>query len=420
MRSAGWAIGVLLACGCGASSRSDGGPDVDHVFDSGPIDVGNSDGGLVQLNDVSILFPLPEAADFPDALLAASTVGVGGAPLLPEAIYSRIGPISGSTGQTNGDSGSSGISAYRDLRVVAIRLDPCFAALQPDPHGAGCLNQLRLVFQEVRPGLDGHSQGFDSALHVFYRVSRDELVELAAAFGRLRAESRGGERLGPLQPHPVMRAQGPGGLMSRGVRALIVAHAGSQNITRITVLSAVSAGFQWTFSGFDFDQSQHETRMVIASLNTNFQTLSTGLANDLSGNFSPTTSSADDFTALASITRAAQLTAAQRQAAYDALLRIENPTRHSPETIDCAQCHLATPTDVLVARAKYSMSPVGNQNAFAADGAFVLPGEMAATFSADGQTTNVHAFSYFFNQPGINQRTVNESAAVAAYLNALR
>ncbi len=41
------------------------------------------------------------------------------------------------------------------------------------------------------------------------------------------------------------------------------------------------------------------------------------------------------------------------------------------------------------------------------------------SFDATKTPTNFHAFSHFERAPGIGQRTVNETAAIVAYLNAL-
>ena len=93
------------------------------------------------MNDVSILFPLTGA---PSSYLAASASGKRGV-LLPQALYDHVGHIAGSSGPIT--PGGGGDAAYTDLHVVAMRLDPCFASLAPDPHGDGCANQLRLIFQ---------------------------------------------------------------------------------------------------------------------------------------------------------------------------------------------------------------------------------------------------------------------------------
>jgi hypothetical protein len=54
---------------------------------------------------------------------------------------------------------------------------------------------------------------------------------------------------------------------------------------------------------------------------------------------------------------------------------------------------------------------------FAADGINVLASEMTATFDATARF-HLHAFSYSGTDPAINQRTVNETAAIVEYLSA--
>ena len=189
--------------------------------------------------------------------------------------------------------------------------------------------------------------------------------------------------------------------------------------TRITVLSATTTGFAWDFSGFDIEPSGVARPMRIASTNSTKQTLFSGFNSIIpSAQFTPETNHADNFAALANEQRADQLTVAQRATAYDALLRIENPSRHSPDTIDCISCHFSIHADVFVAQQHFSMTPSGNPNRY-------LPTSLAlrslATPTFDNSAGfNVHAFSYFGLKPGINQRAVNETAAVVEYLNANR
>jgi len=356
-------------------------------------------GGPIQLDDVTVVFPLSPQ------LLGASA-------LLPEGIYDAAGHIAGSSGHP--PPGGTGEALYKDLRVVAMRIDPCFASLAPDPHGNGCTNQLRLVFQEVKDG----SGAFDSALHAFYELSREDLVALAQSIASLRAANSSGERLGALGPHPIMVAQGPDGAMAKGVRALIQKYASASNLVRITELSMSNGGFDWSFSGFDL-AGMTLTPIAIPTLgaSTTKQTFFRGFGQQLQGSFSPATTSSDNLVPLANVDTAQTLTADARAAAFAGLVHIENPTRASPNTIDCASCHLATPVTRLVAQPMFGLDDRSAPDAFAADGTFVLASELTATFPS--ATFNVHACSYVDGDLAINQRTVNESAAIVAYLNAL-
>ena len=372
---------------------------------------GSVPGGPLQMNDVSLMFPL---AGPPSSYLAASSSGSHGV-LLPSEIYDSVGHLSGSTG--NPAPGGTGEAKYDDLHVVAMRLDPCFATLAPDPHGTGCMNQLRLVFQQVT-SVDGITTTFDSALHAFYQLERQDLVDLANAIASLRVENSSGERLGGLAPHPIMVSQGLDGTMARSVRALVLRYAGKENLTRVTTFSSSNADFTWTFAGFDLDSAGAKTPMLIASApaGTTTQSFFRGFGSSIEGQFSPATIGPDDLTPLANAASAAQLSATARDAAWASLVRIDNPTRNSPNTIDCASCHLATPIARLVGPT-LSLDEATSTGAFAADGVHVLASEMNPTFDATAGF-NLHAFSYSATDPAINQRTVNETAAIVEYLSA--
>ncbi len=99
-------------------------------------------------------------------------------------------------------------------------------------------------------------------------------------------------------------------------------------------------------------------------------------------------------------------------------MRIENPADHTVNTIDCASCHLTTSTAILNAMPLYALDDRTSAFSFTPDGKSVTAAQMAPTLPMnDG--FDLHAFSYLHQQASIIQRTVNESAAVAEYLNQL-
>ncbi len=418
-------LGLLLCAslGCGGSVSS---PDAGPLNpDGGP----NDDGGTIaaQMNDVSILFPIPTDGGVTRAgLLAASASGARGT-LLPSNLYDAVGHVIGNTFTPPIAPGSTGEAMYADLAVVAVRIDPCFASLAPDPHGTGCANQLRLIFQEMvlfNTGIDGPN---DSALHVFYSLTRAELESLVRSVIALRQASSGSAQLGPLQPHPDMVKEGLNGAFATGLRALVLKYAGAQNLVRVTKMSANDGVFAWTFSGFDVTTpgAASITPMVIPTLLPDAGSSQTFLRNfgpneGMQGRFEPETISPDDLAPLANADVANTLDAGTRQAAFDALVRVENPTRFTPNTIDCASCHLAMPTALYNAGPLFGISEAGNANAFTADARFVPAGATVPTLDVTG-AFNLHAFSYAgAENPEISQRTVNETAAIVAYLNTLQ
>ena len=419
------AIASLGPIACGSSSATPP-PAADS---GGPI--------AASMNDVSILFPFPSSVADIASLLPASASGARG-PLFPSALYASVGPIAGSTSLANDAGSPSFVAAYSDLYLVALRIDPCFASLAPDPHGVGCTAQIRLVFQEItyQGGVTG-VRAFDSALHVFYSLTRDEFLALARALVALRVANANGATLGPLAPHPIMVSQGLSGAMSKGVEALVLQYAGAENTTHVAQLGVIrnELGGDWSFSAFDVaDGGTSATPFAIPTLeedggSVSLQTVGTNLPNPeldagpgnvFTVEFTPTTTSADDLAPLDDGTPFS-LSAPARQAAFDGLVRVENPADDSAATIDCGSCHFAALTEDLLAMPDFSLVDTASSLAFVPDGKSVVAPDMATTFGTDLSTgeVNVHGFSYVLRFPNITRRVVNETASIVQYLNDL-
>jgi hypothetical protein len=125
---------------------------------------------------------------------------------------------------------------------------------------------------------------------------------------------------------------------------------------------------------------------------------------------SPESTSADDFSLFLFPDQAAAATVEERSAAFAALLRVENPTRHSPATVDCVTCHIAPGTRAH-AEQTYAMTAAGSADAFVSGDGAEPPGQ--TSFG----THNLRAFGIFGPDPAISQRVVNETDAVVAYVN---
>src|SRR5204862_1328730 len=127
--------------------------------------------------------------------------------------------------------------------------------------------------------------------------------------------------------------------------ALVLAHAGRQNLTRVTTMSMSNAGVSWNFAGFDvIDVSAGRVmKTSIPSLppEKTAQTFFRGFAPTMTGSFAPPPPAPLDLTALAN-PGSAMRGAAATEDALTALPRLDDPRATSPETVDCASCHLAT------------------------------------------------------------------------------
>ena len=382
----------------------------------------------VTMNDLSILFPLGTPSDYSTGHLRADSPGSRGV-LFPSSVFQKIS-IAGSTSGMG--IGGPSVAPYANMRVVGVRLDPCFAEVNPSPTASTCRNQLRLVFQELQASTAGVS-AFDSGVHALYSITRSELLTLLNEIVRLREADGGQGGKGPLAPHALMVAQGLTGTFGTALAKLILQYAGEQNLVRATAMTSENAGFQWSFFGFDVSGANHTvspitiaTLAATASSDATKETFFRGFqaSVDPVGSFIPKPTGPDDFTVLADAQTALALSAADQAKLTAGLARVENPSIFTPETVDCARCHTASPLGQNVARDRLHLSEANDTDAFHPDGHWVTADEMKTTdFSfgsaanRDVPSVNVHAFSYASQLPSVSQRTVNETAAAVQFLN---
>lgn len=349
-------------------------------------------------HDVSVLFPMPEVLGQQTSLIGADASGRRG-PLLPEDTYLALPMV---------DNALSNHQSYSLLRVVSARFDPCFPGL-----GEPCQNQIRLVMQPVTIDPTGEKVvANDAAIHLFYSLTREELEAVLRQVVDLRRASGFEVSSEPLGPHPAIVAEGVEGAFARGFRDVLVMYAGQANLVRVTSMVLAGAKDDWRFSGFDIVDGEM-VPMDIPGLGATEQSF---VNADQSGagfdqvSVSPESTSADDFTLLLDPAAAAAATAEARVAAFGALLRVENPQRHSPATVDCVSCHIAPLTRAFAQR-ELGLAADGSEDVYvSAEGSEPAGGSQFATHM-------LRAFGVFGHDPAIAQRTVNETDAVVAYVN---
>jgi hypothetical protein len=180
----------------------------------------------------------------------------------------------------------------------------------------------------------------------------------------------------------------------------------------------IGDGEFWEFQSFDIAASAVTPR-PIATIPGDGNTMSLSAAvNPLESSGSPATTSADNIAVLESMTTASAATTTERQTAFDAALRVLNPRDNSPDTIDCASCHLAHPALTMVGE-PLGMTTTGDSAAFVAGPSIPLADLAQTTQLVSDGVLNIHAFSYRDSDPMINQRVINETAANLAYLETL-
>lgn len=439
--------GTLAACGDGAVSDSprdvpQGGTAFDASSDepSSPTDPsgptggdagadGDADGGptsnarAVQMQDVTILLPLPKSlAERDSSMLKPSDPGLGG-PLFDMDLNTAVGGTDGNGGPWR-CFGCDPIH-YEDLRLIGLRIDPCFAHMDAFDTGEACENQLRLVFQPVvlKAGSVDSVEAADSGIHLFFSITRAELLDIVSGIIDLRIASGRTDHIGSLAIHPIAESEGLSGAFVRGLYALVTAHAGPGNLIRFARFRTVQSK-NWDFSTFDIPGSVPTIKMIptlhlsesVLGIGDGFS--ATTLGPHLLGGFNPGSLSDDSLEVLAGYGRAQAATPEARQASYDAALRIEDPRKHTPNTINCTSCHASALLRVGVGR-EWGLFETGNPNAFQISSPFIPAADMVATTFPDPVTTrpSVHLFSYLFTVPSIAPRVINETALIVDYLN---
>lgn len=371
---------------------------------------------LAQMNDVSILLPLAKSQDDFDAYLAPSANGAG-SELLSEKIFD-LATGSKPGGDPPGGVGSTLPIQWKDLRAVAFRIDPCFANIGPVTDASKCLNQLRIIFQPLSFDAKTGASAEDGAVHAFYSLTRTQLTTLLEDVIAIRQQNGGTKDLGALNVHPIIASQGLTGEMWKSLSEDVLKFAGEGNLIRFTEFQQSNLDTVWNFNGFDI-ASGKTTKMVIPTLPskaTNDEFF-IGFGADFAGGFTPSTNAQDDMQLLGNTQNAEKASKSDQQAAFDAALRIQNPNFHSPNTIDCASCHMANPAQAITG-AKLGITADGNANAFTIDTKLVKAADMKQKTKVDmSDGLNLHMFSYKNANPMIGMRVINETGSVVAYVN---
>jgi hypothetical protein len=363
-------------------------------------DSGVSDAGEVllptalDLNDVSVMFPLPQASV--DELLPLS------ASQLTEAQFNAM------DGEEQRLAQAGGSLPYAMWRIVSVRLDPCARGKVSEP----CARELRLVAQPLT-----NDRGFrfvDEALHLIYRYDANEFDELVRAWSAiLRAQSpRPAVDLGV---HPLLEVQGNGGLFANGIKAWIARFATAQALRRVAS-TPFNGGVRWPFLQFKKEQST-------LTVQTSLPCMPAGTAAEVLidepgapvGPFGlvPASTCANELQVFAKGQFNAS-TDSQKNQVTDAALRVLNPKITGVDEVDCASCHIASRRLGQAKGAAFLTLDDGNAARYRPTSGAPAGGSRAVRW-VDGNPRGdyrVRAFGWFLAELNISQRTVNDSDRV--------
>lgn len=359
------------------------------------------------MNDVTLIYPLPHYPHEASQLISPQTEGLGG-PLLPSKYFHKLPAI---------NQGESGYITYQNLRVVAIRIDPCFSSQ------GECLRQVRLVWQPLNKSSYGSSTRFglleakDAAIHSLYTLNPDDFQALLDDYAELRQTHGRDLSNEPLQVHPILSGLGLSSHFAQGLKELITTHIGEENLWRVTAMSTFVGGDQWTFQGFNIREDETPEIIIPRTQGATQQRFSTSLLNTSefnNGQLTPVPVGSDNLQTLLGNSRhlpsGSSLLIRELGAS---IARIENPDIHTPETMDCVSCHAAqTAGSVLFNRFTWLKND---------------PKQIESSFSRTQSSTNpdtqrpntqvLRALGYFERHLILSRRVLNETARVVERLN---
>lgn len=346
----------------------------------------------LSLNDISVLLPLPTVAEI-DFMIGAEAVGAQGA-LLAQNVYARFPQLIPES--PNSDT-------YKNLlKVVAIRLDPCFTE---GSFVSACRHQIRMVWQPVKIAANSQTTTRDAAVHTFYEFNDLQWDSLVKSWGSLAS----GKVTDALQVHPKIKSEGLKGMYWSKMRRLLLKYCGAKNMVRATIMNVQMNEQMWVFMGFDIN-ANGLTRIKIPRINSVQQSIimSPFDTSEFKGSIRPDAPQNKNLAELIqhSPSVSGVLNEDQIQRTIQQVIKFENPTLNNPGTLDCASCHIA-----------HGVRQWGERNYktwnWASDFSDITyQSNLNIKNNTAFKTNQFRAFGYFEATPLISQRVTNESAAV--------
>jgi hypothetical protein len=482
---------LLIACLSASltASCTDESGDVD-VTDEEPTDGGKADGAesgqsafansnidpvlankaktlRLDVNDVSILFPLVEESQFLsrpaiESLLPSKAYRAqlrGFLSNVPSDKIPQLNPLTGLTEVAGAPSDTlpDALPDLANFRTVSMRIDDCAlgssdgAATASVPHLSvattngvtvsptasvlKCFPQMRLVLQDPSN---------DVAVHLIFTYFKNQAAYDGSLFNPalepntmlfaqmmedlkiLKAHSLISTDGQPLTVHPGFRSGSQSARFVALVDQFIKHYTSRRFLTNLAFLSTSLAddGIIWAMAGSTFTSAKPDSLKLSPVLAVKGTPLSQGFQSDTQFEPSfpgslvvkqerpPNGEDSTDFTF--DVQSVANLP------------KVFNPKHSNPANVDCVSCHAATR---VLSNLLFSTEPINAANrkqtekALKAGAFFVpapgisalaLPSELAM---ASEQTANFHNFGFFDTRPSISLRTVFESGTVAASIN---
>ena len=189
----------------------------------------------------------------------------------------------------------------------------------------------------------------------------------------------------------------------------MLAHVGAANLARVTFMTRTDArAGQWEFGGravkaYPDTGFGEPGPLEITAIGSELQTVNQDGVLDFAFIVEPAFAE-DVGLPAASAADLAGLPPASQADVHDWAMRIERPTNTTPDSTDCASCHIAP-------HARAALEGLDPTLLSTAEAAELAP---RTSGSEDGNIDNLRAFGWFGAEPVISQRAANESAHALA------
>lgn len=348
-------------------------------------------------NDVSILIPLPNIPTEISNLFRPATVGSFGE-LFPRFVYDEMPELAFETPE----------ETYKKLRVVGVRIDPCFPMTPPS---TGCQPQIRMVWQPIFTDSHGQIRSIDAAVHTFYNVPSDDFANLVVRLENLKATNGSGVPNEVLNVNPLLKKFGLNSAYSKKLFTIILSKVGSSRLSQATFMQLSGGENVWVFGGFLVSGTQINN-LPIARINGFIQTFNNNPifpSYFSNGGASPPPTGTDTFNLLIKDSR--KIAPSDETEVIEstmATIRIENPNNHNPHTMDCVSCHTAQSARIWATR-QYPWLMLDQRGL-----QFKFQSKFNLTNASPnpGNTKLLRSFGYNGIEPAVSQRTINETAVV--------
>ena len=363
------------------------------------------------MNDVSYLFPLPQKGENDFLLMPNSQKNQGA--LFPEKFKEYFKELVISYDAPK--------DAFQELRVVGMRIDPCFLY----DKSAICHPQIRLVWQPLKEMSDFVST-YDAAAHSFYDLNQEEFKKLASDLKALKLKYKVQTHGLPLSIHPAMQNEKTRLAFSQELKNIILNYAGEKNLKQFTFMQFLTKDIWWRFGGFEVLADGSVKNLVIPRLKNANEPMQDFFNEDIhneigmQGTIMPMMEEGvDNLNDYISAYRIPDNEIGKKRIieAFKIINKIENPQVHNTVTLDCVHCHIASPTRFWLETQFKSLLPQEkvSENHYMQN--FLAPKNLKNVYFNPQKNKSLRAFGYFDENPSINQRVINETSSVVEKMN---